>query len=876
MLRFLLRALLVLLVAASARADVIISEFLANNSSGLRDEDGETSDWIELFNNGSTTTNLLNWRLTDSAGNLSKWVFPSVDLPPNGFLVVFASNKDRKNPLSPLHTNFKLSAGGGYLALIRPNVTVASEFNLYPAQYPDKPYGFAQTVTTTSYLGTTAALKYLVPADNTLGTTWTARTFSDASWTSGTNAAGFENTVSGWQLRTVFANTGSVGSITVAETILSTPSQQASSSTVNHPVINWNNSDSAGHYTPENPPPALNTGANLDNYVVEGIGIITVPSAGIWSFCVGSDDGCSLKIRPIGGSYTDVFPPAGLRGMSDSIGTYNFPTAGDYEIRVVIFENGGGSGGEVSARSGSASQWTSTFKLIGDTASGGLAIRSVPQGSGSVGGYGGLIGTNLLAPMYNASPKKSSVFLRYPFTVSNPATVNTMTLLMQYDDGFVAYLNGQEIGRRNVPAGTLNFNSVASSDRANATALIVEALDLTAFKNQLVTGTNVLAIHGLNSAANDGDLLMRPQVAQYTSTTGALSYFTAATPGTFNTAAVYNRVAPVIANVAHGFFATPQSVQLTCGTAGATIYYTYDGSLPSPTNPAAASGTSPVNLTINSTRVVRAVAIKSGFDNSDIFTRTYLFLSDVITQSPSGAAPVINNPPGAAQPMTTWPTGPINGQILDYGMDPNVVNASPYNSTIINDLKSIPTISIVTDKENLFNASYGIYVNPNEDGDGSDPNYPDPISPPQFWERRASVELINPDGTPGFQANCGLRLRGGFSRSTGNPKHAFRIFFRDQYGVGKLKYPLHEHAPFGSNATQEFVKFDLRCSENYSWSFQGDGNGIFIQDPIARDRGERQRFARIIQRAGGKHSKGPRRHAHTGIAGRKSGELLHQ
>ncbi|RYD78600.1 MAG: hypothetical protein EOP84_14050, partial [Verrucomicrobiaceae bacterium] len=91
---------------------------------------------------------------------------------------------------------------------------------------------------------------------------------------------------------------------------------------------------------------------------------------------------------------------------------------------------------------------------------------------------------------------------------------------------------------------------------------------------------------------------------------------------------------------------------------------------------------------------------------------------------------------------------------------------------------------------------------------------------------------INPDGTVGFQINCGLRLRGGFSRSADNPKHAFRLFFRDEYVAGKLKYPL-----FGSDptATQEFDKIDLRCPQNYSWSFQRDERGIFIRDQFARD-----------------------------------------
>ena len=86
-----------------------ISEFAAVNDGPLLDEDGEKSDWIEINNAGTNSVNLDGWYLTDTAGNLTKWRFPATNMPPNGYLVVFASNKDRRTPGAPLHTNFKLS-----------------------------------------------------------------------------------------------------------------------------------------------------------------------------------------------------------------------------------------------------------------------------------------------------------------------------------------------------------------------------------------------------------------------------------------------------------------------------------------------------------------------------------------------------------------------------------------------------------------------------------------------------------------------------------------------------------------------------------------------------------------------------------------------
>ena len=95
---------------------VFISEFLASNNGGLADEDGATPDWIEIFNSGTTNVNMDGWFLTDTAGNLAKWRLPATNIAANGFLIVFASGKNRVVPGAPLHANFSLSASGEYLS----------------------------------------------------------------------------------------------------------------------------------------------------------------------------------------------------------------------------------------------------------------------------------------------------------------------------------------------------------------------------------------------------------------------------------------------------------------------------------------------------------------------------------------------------------------------------------------------------------------------------------------------------------------------------------------------------------------------------------------------------------------------------------------
>ncbi|MCB1125940.1 MAG: lamin tail domain-containing protein, partial [Verrucomicrobiae bacterium] len=123
-------------------ADVIISEFLADNEGGLRDGDGDREDWIELYNREPEAVELEGWYLTDDAEELTKWEFPAATIPAGGYLLVWASNKDPERPGGELHTNFKLSSGGEYLALVDPNGNAVSAFSPeYPVQRNDVSYG---------------------------------------------------------------------------------------------------------------------------------------------------------------------------------------------------------------------------------------------------------------------------------------------------------------------------------------------------------------------------------------------------------------------------------------------------------------------------------------------------------------------------------------------------------------------------------------------------------------------------------------------------------------------------------------------------------------------------------------------------------------
>lgn len=121
-----------------AAGDVVINEFVADNTDGSTDPAGELEDWIELYNNSSYDINLTGLYLSDSPDNPSKWAFPSgTSLPSKGYLIVWA---DEDGSQTGLHANFKLKASGEFLSLSASDGTVLDSLS-FGAQEPDRSFG---------------------------------------------------------------------------------------------------------------------------------------------------------------------------------------------------------------------------------------------------------------------------------------------------------------------------------------------------------------------------------------------------------------------------------------------------------------------------------------------------------------------------------------------------------------------------------------------------------------------------------------------------------------------------------------------------------------------------------------------------------------
>ena len=267
-----------------------------------------------------------------------------------------------------------------------------------------------------------------------------------------------------------------------------------------------------------------------------------------------------------------------------------------------------------------------------------FVVTSVPVAtalgfSDDLGNYDGLIETDLAAAMRGVN---ASVWSRLDFDVDDPSHFAKLTLRMKYDDGFVAYLNGVEVARRNA-LDPLTPNSSATQPHPAPQAVVFEDIDVTDYLTVLEPGVNVLAIHGLNAGAADEDFLLLPELIAQRDPSQP-QYMATPTPGGANIAGTLGIVADTRFSVDRGFFTEPFVVEITTATAGADIYYTLDGSEANPAGPTSVLYDPNVSIAIGATSILRAAAFKPGYQPSNVDTHTYVFTADVIKQSTMSTA----------------------------------------------------------------------------------------------------------------------------------------------------------------------------------------------------------------------------------------------
>lgn len=109
---------------------VVINEFMASNTGVVKDEFGETDDWIELYNNTDQDFDLSGYNLTDNADNLTKFTFTNgIKIKAKDYLIIWA---DEDKTQGPLHANFKLSASGESIILLDKNLLILDQITFGP------------------------------------------------------------------------------------------------------------------------------------------------------------------------------------------------------------------------------------------------------------------------------------------------------------------------------------------------------------------------------------------------------------------------------------------------------------------------------------------------------------------------------------------------------------------------------------------------------------------------------------------------------------------------------------------------------------------------------------------------------------------------
>jgi len=695
---------LLVFFSASASATVIISEFMASNDDTLFDEDGEAEDWIELHNTGSSAVNLIGWYLTDDEDDLTAWSFPSVTLNANEYLVVFASNKDRSVSGSELHTNFKLSAGGEYLALVQVGgITINSE---YAPEYPEQ-------ATDISYGGN---LYYVDPtpgAPNNAG-----RASLEGSLEFGL-AHGFFETPQSVSLSSDLPN-GTIrytldGSIPPDSLDCEAPAD-GQPWAYEYYEGTWTSLPDFDSLTPVTTGTTDKISTDVqqqsNNFALRFTGCVLAPAEGIYTFSTTSDDSSQLFVD--GDLVVDNVSPGSVGTVSADIELND----GLYEVVVTYYQNNGTN--QLSA------EWVAPLR--GTT-------YAVTPNEGDF--FPADDGSNDHVEFEFDVPGDGQ-FSFIP-RVQGP-DVNSSSFWVQLNDG---------------PLWDFQFSSSGS------------------FADVVLTNNGVAVSPNLDAGEHKIKFFVQDDGARI----DLLRVEALSCDGPCETQVLQAE----IEDVSGDFILGGVDAEELPGQG----WFTYS---------------SPVY--IDQTSTLRAIAIEEDFEPSDVVTQSYIFLDDVIIQSPNEEEP------------DGWPAGNVNGQDMDYGMDPDIVVGA--ESAVKNSILSLPSISIVTDIDNLMHPSIGIYVNALEKG--------------RYWERPASIELIDPNGTEaGFTIDAGIRIRGGYSRRDQNPKHPFRLYFRNSYD-GSLDYPL-----FGLEGVDSFDRVDLRSPNNYGWAHNGDARNTFLREVWARD-----------------------------------------
>ena len=668
-------------LTAVAQDRVVITEFMAANVRTLADRDREHSDWIELCNAGAAAANLDGWFLTDDRAELKKWRFPATTMAPGEYLVVFASKKDRRVAGAELHTNFKLDADRGYLALVKPDgSTIASEFApQYPPQIAGASYGI-EMADRPAVIFTAATPKRVFVPTADIGMGWAAAEFDDSKWLTVAGSVGFRNgrneaASEGADLQGRMLNKASSAYVRVpfdlADASLETLRLKVRSddgfvaylngwevARTNAPAKpKWNSTATAGRVIGA---PALLTETfdmGSTNYVFGQVDVATRPKL-FWS----DTNNANAFLRLLNGRQTNqvngVAFPQKAPGLFDTvIADFDFRWKaggqGTERLAFLLIPVGQygatGPGVELATlREQKDPKFPGTLavQLLHNAGDGQKALTvhwdRVKRLSKDL--PGGLFGQRLFhhAQVRLKHTEQGAVI---SVTLTSDAYGPSKQVVAVVSDVLIPGLQPyqtrvQLVARAGDRDQTVDIDNLRVEFQRAGTGAADE-FDLAPHLSALRPGKNVLAIHGLNQSAGDSSFLVEPElVAGYSAVRSKEArYFATPTPRAGNRDGLRKLSPPPVFSKRGGAFTEPVKLELT--SASGIVRYTLDGS-----EPTLNSATYAEPITLTGSTLVRAKTFAPEALPSATTTETFTFLDESAASFSSNLPLLILNPFG--------------------------------------------------------------------------------------------------------------------------------------------------------------------------------------------------------------------------------------
>ncbi|MCF8381548.1 MAG: CotH kinase family protein [Bacteroidales bacterium] len=414
-----------------------------------------------------------------------------------------------------------------------------------------------------------------------------------------------------------------------------------------------------------------------------------------------------------------------------------------------------------------------------------------------------------------------SVFLRKSFIIEDTSAIEDLVFSMDYDDGFVAYLNGTEIARENI--GVFKIPPAFNATATDYTEPVMifggkpNNYELKTFLPLLKNGENILAIQVHNNSEGSSDLTAIP----------FLSFKSGSK--------IYEDPIPVL-----GLNSSSFHTNFKLNKSGDSLYLSYpNGSLkqsilfgstqtdvsygfPNESGDEIKAFTNPTPWLTNSTQ-----AYNYRNSNEVIFSKESGFYSslELILSSGSIDDKIYFTKDGSdpdetdilySNPLRIMETSIIKARIINPGYLPGEIYFRSYGTGSLNGL---PSVFISTDPKNLFDNETGIYVK----GSFAEAGYPYfGANFWQDWEKPAGIEYFDQNGDPGFRINAGIKIFGGWSR--GQDMKSFSVFARGEYGDKNIPYKL-----FDDKDIEKFEAFVLRNSGN-EWFGGTNQSGVMFRD----------------------------------------------